>query len=97
MTQEEMMRGQGYLTAVEVGLRIGLTPTSVYRMIERLGVRTQRAGSRVYVDAHALAAQLKEAPIIRAALVKDIPVAAPDVVEKPSKPMKPAKRARAGR
>lgn len=72
--QSDMMRRKGMLTPKEAAERAGVRPVSIYRIAERAGVKSERAGGRLYLDARDLAAKgFGESPTIQAEILRDLP------------------------
>ncbi len=66
--QSDLMLSQGWISPGEAGRRIGVSSLTVMRLVEREGIRTQRAGRRWYLSVEDLVLAYSDAPTIQAAL-----------------------------
>lgn len=64
MKLDEIMREGGFIKVADAAERIGVYPTTIYRLIAKGKVETGHAGHVLYVKARSLAEHYREAPPI---------------------------------
>lgn len=64
-TQKDIMRGDGYVLATDAADAIGVTPVTIYRLVDDEKVRGQKAGGTRYVNLKDLVELYDQAPTIQ--------------------------------